>query len=62
MELIHFAFDGDTENVDSLHHLLRAYVAWNRSTIEPDRGFQRFPLLTVGYMRSKVLQAYNVEQ
>jgi hypothetical protein len=28
VELLHFVFDGGTENVDSLHHLLRAYVAW----------------------------------
>jgi hypothetical protein len=42
VELLHLIFDGGTENVDSLHHLLRAYVAWNRSTLEPDPGFQRF--------------------
>jgi hypothetical protein len=41
-ELLHFVCDGDTENADSLHHLLRAYVAWKVSTPQPDLGFQRF--------------------
>jgi hypothetical protein len=42
LELLHSAFDGDTENVDSLHHLLRAYVTWNVSTLQPDPGFRQF--------------------
>jgi hypothetical protein len=42
VELLHSVFNGGTENVDSLHHLLPVYVAWKVSTPQPDPGFQRF--------------------